>query len=67
MAKLMVEIDIHNLSYEELQKQVITDPEPDWFDGRDPSTKRVSVDSAYLKYDSVDDSFYVFNLIGVRP
>ena len=67
MAQLMVLIDIDNVSYDVLRKEVIDSPNPDWFENGDPSTHRVSVDEAYLKVDPRDNSFFTFKLIGVRP
>jgi len=67
MAKVMVEINIHNQSYEQLKELLLKHPDPGWFQDRDPSTHRVVIDEAYLNRDAMDDDFFVFQLIGVRP
>jgi len=70
MAKLMVLIDIHNVDYETLKKEVIDNPKKGddrdcWFSEADGDL--VIVDDAYLKRSKDEDSFYAFELIGVRP
>ena len=66
MAKLMVEIDMPNRSYEELREKLIKRGSADWFEG-DPRKGMVMVDETYLQRAVLDDSFFVFHLIGVRP
>lgn len=68
MAKLMVVIEIPNYSYEELHREVIDKKaagHDGWYSKEDGD--RVVVDEAYLKRALCDDSFYSFELIGVRP
>lgn len=64
MAKLMVMINIHNVSYEELVR-ITQDKESDWFDEKDPGM--IIIDEAYLERANCDDSFFAFELIGVKP
>ena len=62
MAKLVVEIDIHNVGYDDLLKDVLN-KKSDWWDKSEPG--RILVDEAYLQRSLIDDSFYSFNLVGV--
>lgn len=60
MAKLIVEVDIRNISFTE-----IFDKESDWYDKEDPDM--IIIDEAYLKRANCDDSFYAFKLVGAKP
>lgn len=63
MAKLIVAIEIANLTKSELLSSLSAD-RADWF----PDTNKpdqVSVDEAYLATDPTEDSFKVFELIDV--
>lgn len=64
MAKLMVMIDIPNTSHDELVKE-LKDKAFDWWD--DGDSGMIIVDEAYLKRANCDDSFFAFELIGVKP
>ena len=59
MAKLIVEIDLGPRT----TKQDILN-EPDWFPTGDPT--KISVDSADLKIDPTEDSFYLFKLLEIK-
>uniref|UniRef100_A0A6M3ITW7 Uncharacterized protein n=1 Tax=viral metagenome TaxID=1070528 RepID=A0A6M3ITW7_9ZZZZ len=70
MAKLIVAIDIHNMTYENLKREVIDDPKKGirndcWFSKEDGDL--IIVDDGYLRHAQCEDSFYAFELIDVIP
>lgn len=69
MAKLIVAIDFPKASYEDLKREVVDEPdysdESGWFTKADG--KKVVIDHVYLKRSREDNSFYVFEVIDVRP
>lgn len=67
MAKMMVEIDMPHMSYEQLRQRVIKKPDPEWFEDGLVESGLVMVAESILKRSMVDDDYYVFKLIGVRP
>lgn len=69
MAKLMVMIDMPDMTYEELAKIVRNpDEHKDWYDGKSKNgLNLISIDGALLKRASNDDSHFAFEVIGCRP
>ena len=70
MPKLMVAIEIPNYKYDELVEEVIRKKKKGydadcWYSEEDGD--KVIVDEAYLQRSLCDDSFFAFDLIGVRP
>lgn len=70
MAKIMVAINIPNVDYETLKKEIIDNPKKGncdgcWFSEEDGD--KIIIDGAYLETSYVDDSCFTFELIGVRP
>ncbi len=70
MPTLMVGIEITNYEYDELVAEVIKNKkkglEADcWYTEEDGD--KILVDETYLQRSVVDDNFYVFDIIGVRP
>lgn len=66
MAKVIVEIDLPDDSYEYLKENLIDNPNPDFFENQDVSTGRITIDNVELREDPYDDSFYTFKLIDVK-
>jgi len=63
MAKIIVLIDIPKMSYEELQKQVVTrEQEGFYFEG-----SKVAIPLGELEKAINNPEFAVFDVIGVRP
>ena len=61
MAKIIVEIDMGDMSAEELKKHM-EDNKEDYFPA---GGNFIAIDSAELKKDPTDDSFYLFKLMGI--
>lgn len=56
MAKLIVAVDIPNLTDEKLKH-------PDWWK---QTTGRIMIDEAYLRRSNEDDSFFAFEFIALQ-
>lgn len=63
MAKIIVKIDIHNIDTKDL-KVHLERYRDDWFPLEDK--RLISVDEAYLKVDPTEDSYRVFEFVGVE-
>jgi hypothetical protein len=62
MATLIISIDIDENMAEDIHLWASNGRRPnDWF----PVDNMISLDEAYLEHDPNDDSFYVFNYIGI--
>jgi hypothetical protein len=61
MPTLILSIDIDDNMADDIQHWASKGQPNDWF----PVDNMISLDEAYLEHDPNDDSFYVFNFVGI--
>jgi hypothetical protein len=65
MAKIIVEIEVPG-SAEDIKAEIEKERNDKVFDGWLNEEGKIVLDSALLRIDSVDDDFYVFNLVEIK-